>query len=136
MLCPTPDGRSHNNQHTYTESEDEDEQLIRALLEGLAYRYPDHEEHVLERMEMELAVIPAGVFGLFPHQLGHHQLRAQPRLLLRRAGKRGQQPRRSPAATLDVDPIESDSHFERFINLYRTNPPDFDIDFSGPTGTT
>ena len=57
-LPDPPDGRSHNNQHTYTESEDEDEQLIRALCaEGLAYRYPDHEEHVIERMEMELAVI-------------------------------------------------------------------------------
>ena len=57
-LPDPPDGRSHNNQHTYTDSEDEDEQLIRALCaEGLAYRYPDHEEHVLERMEMELAVI-------------------------------------------------------------------------------
>ena len=30
----------------------------------------------------------------------------------------------------DVDPIELDLYFELFINLYRTNPPDFDIDFS------
>ena len=30
----------------------------------------------------------------------------------------------------DVDPIELDLYFERFINLYRTNPPDFDLDFS------
>ncbi|MEG3658543.1 DNA polymerase III subunit alpha [Arenibacter palladensis] len=30
----------------------------------------------------------------------------------------------------DVDPIELDLYFERFINLYRVNPPDFDIDFS------
>lgn len=30
----------------------------------------------------------------------------------------------------DVDPIELDLYFERFINLYRDNPPDFDIDFS------
>jgi DNA polymerase-3 subunit alpha len=29
-----------------------------------------------------------------------------------------------------VDPIELDLYFERFINLYRTSPPDFDIDFS------
>src|SRR5690606_31494664 len=28
------------------------------------------------------------------------------------------------------DPIELDLYFERFINLYRKNPPDFDIDFS------
>jgi DNA polymerase-3 subunit alpha len=30
----------------------------------------------------------------------------------------------------DVDPIELDLYFERFINLYRVNPPDFDLDFS------
>lgn len=30
----------------------------------------------------------------------------------------------------NVDPIELDLYFERFINLFRTNPPDFDIDFS------
>jgi len=30
----------------------------------------------------------------------------------------------------DVDPIELDLYFERFLNPYRTSPPDFDIDFS------
>ena len=30
----------------------------------------------------------------------------------------------------NVDPIELDLYFERFINVYRKNPPDFDIDFS------
>ncbi|UCS95578.1 PHP domain-containing protein [Echinicola marina] len=30
----------------------------------------------------------------------------------------------------DVDPIELDLYFERFINLHRSSPPDFDIDFS------
>ncbi|MGZ5133882.1 MAG: DNA polymerase III subunit alpha, partial [Flavitalea sp.] len=30
----------------------------------------------------------------------------------------------------DVDPIELDLYFERFLNPYRASPPDFDIDFS------
>lgn len=30
----------------------------------------------------------------------------------------------------DVDPIELDLYFERFINPHRSSPPDFDIDFS------
>ena len=30
----------------------------------------------------------------------------------------------------DVDPVELDLYFERFINPYRSSPPDFDIDFS------
>jgi DNA-directed DNA polymerase III PolC len=30
----------------------------------------------------------------------------------------------------DVDPLDLDLYFERFINPYRKSPPDFDIDFS------
>ncbi len=30
----------------------------------------------------------------------------------------------------DVDPVELDLYFERFINPYRVTPPDFDLDFS------
>lgn len=30
----------------------------------------------------------------------------------------------------DVDPIELDLYFERFLNPKRTSPPDFDLDFS------
>ena len=30
----------------------------------------------------------------------------------------------------DVNPIDLDLYFERFLNPYRTTPPDFDIDFS------
>ena len=30
----------------------------------------------------------------------------------------------------DVDPDGLDLYFERFINPYRQNPPDFDLDFS------
>ena len=30
----------------------------------------------------------------------------------------------------DVDPIELDLYFERFMNEFRVNPPDFDLDFS------
>src|SRR5205085_6285055 len=30
----------------------------------------------------------------------------------------------------DVDPVDLDLYFERFMNPFRTSPPDFDIDFS------
>jgi DNA-directed DNA polymerase III PolC len=30
----------------------------------------------------------------------------------------------------EVDPVELDLYFERFLNPYRSSPPDFDIDFS------
>jgi DNA polymerase-3 subunit alpha len=35
----------------------------------------------------------------------------------------------------DVDPIELNLYFERFINPKRTSPPDFDITIHGKTGT-
>ena len=59
MTLPSPpEGRLHNNPHTYTASEDEDEALVRALCaEGLAYRYPDHDPAVLDRMEHEIGLI-------------------------------------------------------------------------------
>ena len=131
-LPDPPDGRSHNNQHTYTESEDEDEQLIRALCaEGLAYRYPDHEEHVIERMEMELAVIRQQ--GYLAYFLINWDITSYARSRGYFYVGRGSGANSLVAYLLritDVDPIELDLYFERFINLYRTNPPDFDIDFS------
>lgn len=130
---PAPeDGRFHNNQHTYTESEDSDEQLIRVLCaEGLAYRYPDHEEHVLERMEMELRVIRQQ--GYLSYFLINWDITSYARSQGYFYVGRGSGANSLVAYLLritDVDPIELDLYFERFINLYRTNPPDFDIDFS------
>lgn len=127
-----PEGRMHNNQHTYTESEDSDEQLIRSLCaEGLAYRYPDHDEHVVERMEMELEVIRKQ--GYLAYFLINWDITSYARSQGYFHVGRGSGANSLVAYLLritDVDPIELDLYFERFINLYRTNPPDFDIDFS------
>jgi DNA polymerase-3 subunit alpha len=130
---PIPEhGRFHNNQHTYTESEDSDEQLIRVLCaEGLAYRYPDHEEFVLERMEMELRIIRQQ--GYLSYFLINWDITSYARSKGYFYVGRGSGANSLVAYLLritDVDPIELDLYFERFINLYRTNPPDFDIDFS------
>ena len=131
-LPDPPAGRSHNNQHTYTGSEDEDERLIRSLCaEGLAYRYPDHEEHVLDRMEMELKVIRQQ--GYLAYFLINWDITSYARSRGYFYVGRGSGANSLVAYLLritDVDPIELDLYFERFINLYRTNPPDFDIDFS------
>ena len=131
-LPDPPASRSHNNQHTYTDSEDNDERLIRSLCaEGLAYRYPDHEEYVLERMEMELAVIRQQ--GYLAYFLINWDITSYARSRGYFYVGRGSGANSLVAYLLritDVDPIELDLYFERFINLYRTNPPDFDIDFS------
>ena len=69
--------------------------------------------------------------GLFPDRLGLHPLRA-------RAGHRRSGPGRGSAAgslvayclrITDVDPLEYDLIFERFLNPERVSLPDIDIDF-------
>ncbi len=131
---PRPEpGRRHNNPHTYTGEVEEDRALIRSLCaEGLAYRYPaGHGEAVEVRLAHELEVIESQGFlayFLINWDIVHYA-----------RGKgyfhvgRGSGANSLVAYLLritDVDPIELDLYFERFMNLYRTNPPDFDIDFS------
>lgn len=133
ITLPQPEeGRLHNNQHTYTKSEDADERLIRTLCaEGLAYRYPDHDEAVVTRMEKELEVIRQQ--GYLAYFLINWDITSYARSKGYFYVGRGSGANSLVAYLLritDVDPIELDLYFERFINLYRKNPPDFDIDFS------
>jgi DNA polymerase-3 subunit alpha len=141
MVWPTPpEGQIHHNQHTYTGSEAEDERLVRQLCEaGIAYRYPADRspaqgsmlQQVRERMEHELQVIQQQRF------LSYFLINWDITSFARRQGffyvGRGSGANSLVAYLLritDVDPIELDLYFERFINLYRSHPPDFDIDFS------
>ena len=133
MALPQPvAGRLHNNQHTYTGSEEGDDRLVRTLCaEGLAYRYPDHDEGVVTRMEMELEVIRKQ--GYLAYFLINWDITSFARSKGYFYVGRGSGANSLVAYLLritDVDPIELDLYFERFINLYRKNPPDFDIDFS------
>jgi len=132
VLPEPPEGRMHNNPHTYTESEDGDEALVRALCaEGLAYRYPDHDDAVLERMEHEIGLIRKQ--GFLAYFLINWDITSYARSRGYFHVGRGSGANSLVAYLLritDVDPIELDLYFERFLNLYRANPPDFDIDFS------
>ncbi len=122
----------HKNRKTYTKSEKEDWQLINQLCkDGLAYRYPETNQLILDRIERELEVIRSKGF------LAYFLITWD---ILKEARNRGffYVGRGSGANSIvayilritDVDPIELDLYFERFINLFRRNPPDFDIDFS------
>ena len=126
------DEAPHKNLKTYTGSEEEDWQMINRLArEGLPYRYPKADQPILDRMNRELEVIRTKGF------LAYFLITWD---ILSEARKRGffYVGRGSGANSIvayllritDVDPIELDLYFERFINLFRRNPPDFDIDFS------
>jgi DNA-directed DNA polymerase III PolC len=123
---------NHKNQQVYTSSEQEDYDLLRKLAyDGLAYRYENFTGNIKDRLEMELQVIKQKSF------ISYFLINWDIVKYARRQGYfyvgRGSGANSIVAYLLritDVDPIELDLYFERFINLYRENPPDFDIDFS------
>lgn len=107
------------------------EMLERLCKDGMPYRYKSPDESILKRIKMELDVIKQQGF------MSYFLINWDICQYARRKGYfyvgRGSGANSVVAYLLritDVDPIELDLYFERFINLYRQNPPDFDIDFS------
>ncbi|MFN8350415.1 MAG: DNA polymerase III subunit alpha [Flavobacteriales bacterium] len=107
------------------------EKLHRDTREGLRYRYAEVTPKILARMHHELDVIER--MGFISYFLINQDI-------VDHARGRGffHVGRGSGANSLvayclritDVDPMELDLYFERFINPARRKPPDFDIDFS------
>ncbi|MCB0733183.1 MAG: DNA polymerase III subunit alpha [Flavobacteriales bacterium] len=127
------DQRKPQNQQTYTGSARDDMQLLEQLCrEGLPYRYGSTPgEAILQRLDMELSVIEKMGFVSY-FLINWDIIRYAQRNNYFYVG-RGSGANSIVAYLLritDVDPIDLDLYFERFINLYRINPPDFDIDFS------
>lgn len=126
-----PSGNT-NNRQVFTGSERDDAQLlIKLAREGCNRRYGKTNAKANTRMESELKVIRQ--LGFAPYFLitwdiiryaqtaGYHHV------------GRGSGANSLVAFCLgitDVDPLELDLYFERFINPHRSSPPDFDIDFS------
>lgn len=122
----------HKNQQTYTGSAEGDDALIRKLCrEQSAYRYPELTDAISQRIEKELSIISEKQFTAY--FLINWDITSYARSKGYFYVGRGSGANSVVAYILritDVDPIELDLYFERFINLYRQNPPDFDIDFS------
>ncbi len=123
---------ANKNRKCYTRSTVEDWRLLRQLCEiGLTERYPKANRDIRQRMEKELQIIGQMEFAayfLINWDLIQYARRRNFYYVGRGSGAN------SLVAYLlritDVDPIDLDLYFERFINPYRTNPPDFDMDFS------
>jgi len=124
-------GLTHNRQ-TFTGSRSGDFRLLSKLAyNGCNRRYGHLHKKALKRTEKELKVI---------HQLGFSAYFLITWDIIRYAQTAGYYHvgRGSGANSIvayclyitDVDPLELDLYFERFINPHRTSPPDFDIDFS------
>ena len=120
------------NRRTFTGSKEGDFALVKKLaLTGCQQRYGERHMKAMQRIEKELKVIEEKNFCAYfliawdvvryAHSVGYHHV------------GRGSGANSIVAFCLqitDVDPLELDLYFERFINRHRASPPDFDIDFS------
>ncbi|WP_297765063.1 DNA polymerase III subunit alpha [uncultured Muriicola sp.] len=124
--------RKPQNLSTYLDNKEADEKLLEELChKGLPYRYPEVDKRIRERLTKELQLIKEKEF--VSYFLINWDIVSEARKRNFYYVGRGSGANSIVAYLLritDVDPIELDLYFERFINLYRTNPPDFDIDFS------
>jgi len=126
------DFKTPKNKQVFTSDRYNDRLLLEKLaLEGLEYRYGRNNKEALKRMNRELEVI---------HNLGFSSYFLITWDIIRYSMSRGMYHvgRGSGGNSIvayclritDIDPIELDLYFERFINAQRTSPPDFDIDYS------
>ncbi|ULQ56807.1 DNA polymerase III subunit alpha [Flavihumibacter rivuli] len=126
------DFHSDKNKKVFSATAEDDRILLAKLAhDGCIARYGKRNKTARERVNKELAIID---------QLGFNAYFLITWDIIRYAQSRGYYyvGRGSGANSIvayclqitDVDPIELDLYFERFLNPYRTSPPDFDIDFS------
>ncbi|MCR4847494.1 MAG: PHP domain-containing protein [Bacteroidales bacterium] len=120
------------NKRCFTGNVYDDRELLRQLaFDGMAYRYGKTNKTAYRRIEKELEII---------EQMGFCSYFLIAWDIVRFAISRGfyHVGRGSGANSVvayclritDVDPIELDLYFERFLNPKRSSPPDFDLDFS------
>ena len=126
-----PSGMTNNRQN-FTGSKAGDMKLLYKLaINGCIRRYGEKNRSAMQRTRREIKVIDELGFAAYflitwdivryAQTVGYHHV------------GRGSGANSIVAYNLyitDVDPLELDLYFERFINPHRTSPPDFDIDFS------
>ncbi|MEO8239265.1 MAG: DNA polymerase III subunit alpha [Flavobacterium sp.] len=123
----TPKNRKH-----YKANKQEDIELLSKLAyEGMIRRYGEHNDEALKRVEKELKVIDELEFSgyfLITWDIVQYSIRQGFLHIGRGSGANS-----IIAYCLDITdicPLELDLYFERFLNLNRKTPPDFDIDWS------
>ena len=126
------DHRVNQNQTVYGNSREEDARALEELCyENIKKRYENPSLVVYERVEKELTAIKQMDFVsyfLINYDILQYAKSKNYPYIGRGSGAN------SVVAYIigitNVDPIELDLYFERFINVFRSSPPDFDIDFS------
>ncbi|WP_294284689.1 DNA polymerase III subunit alpha [uncultured Chryseobacterium sp.] len=124
-------GKVRNKQH-YTRSKASDLQMLKRLTYlGLKKRYGVDHAEARQRVERELQVIDESNFCSY-FLITWDIVRYSNRMGLMHVG-RGSGANSIVSYCLgitDICPLELDLYFERFLNLNRNSPPDFDVDWS------
>jgi len=120
------------NKKVFTHSQKEDLKYLRAeTARGYIRRYGDDQAIWKSHIEKELAIISKKGFTAY-YLIAYDLIRFAKKNNYDFVG-RGSGANSTVAYCLgitNVDPIELDLYFERFLNEERVSPPDFDIDFS------
>ncbi len=126
------DFSSIKNKECFTGSRYDDKLLLEKLaLDGMLHRYGRNNPEASRRVKHELEIIDRMGFSAY-FLITWDIIRYSMSRGFYHVG-RGSGANSVVAYCLkitDVDPIELDLYFERFINPKRTSPPDFDIDYS------
>jgi DNA-directed DNA polymerase III PolC len=124
-------GEDKNKQHVTGSAESDWDFLITHAWEGFQKRFDVTNPELRERFDRELRIIRSKGF------ISYYLIAFDLIQFANRSGfdfvGRGSGANSLVAYCLgitNVDPIELDLYFERFLNEERTSPPDFDIDFS------
>lgn len=126
------DFQNSKNKQIFSASRNDDHQLLEKLaFDGLRYRYGKNDSIAKDRVMKELDIITKLGFSAY-FLITWDIIRYSMSRGFYHVG-RGSGANSVVAYCLkitDVDPIELDLYFERFINPKRSSPPDFDIDYS------
>lgn len=127
-----PKGRTNLNRKTFTGNKKNDKELLEKLsMSGMEYRYGKSNKEALKKVKHELKVIYELDFCAY-FLITWDIIRYSMSRGFYHVG-RGSGANSIVAYCLritDVDPMELNLYFERFLNAQRTSPPDFDIDYS------
>jgi DNA polymerase-3 subunit alpha len=126
------DYHESKNKQNFSGSKSLDLEILqRETRKGMQSRYASADASVRERIDKELRMIAE--LGFAPYFLINWDIVRYARHKGYFYVGRGSGANSIVAYCLritDVDPIDLDLYFERFINPYRSSPPDFDLDFS------
>lgn len=120
------------NKKTYTGDVEEDFRMMSDLAyEGMRYRYPKFNFEIKSRLEKEMKLIyELGFTSYFLINWDICRFAREQGFYYVGRGSGANSMAAYCLRITDVDPIDLDLYFERFINPYRSSPPDFDLDFS------